>query len=217
MDLTFATLMARAGDEPDAMYGLAAKSVQISADKLVYRFTLRPKRNFTTAQKLTAHDAAFSLTTLKAKGHPLVLQQMRDMVTAEASDDATLVVTFAEKRARDVPALCLRACRFFREFITPRVRSMNPRSTFRSALGLTRSENSKPIAYIEFERVKDWWGAIFPFRAAVSISTSCRYNSIATATWRSKALPRRIYLFREEFTARCGPRVTIFLRSRTAG
>lgn len=31
MDLNFATLMARAGDEPDAVYGLAAKSVQISA------------------------------------------------------------------------------------------------------------------------------------------------------------------------------------------
>ena len=26
MDLTFATLMARSGDEPDAMYGLAARS-----------------------------------------------------------------------------------------------------------------------------------------------------------------------------------------------
>ena len=33
MDMTFAPLMARASDEPDAMYGLAAKSVQISADK----------------------------------------------------------------------------------------------------------------------------------------------------------------------------------------
>src|SRR6476646_2172397 len=33
MDLTFATLMARANDEPDAMYGLVAKSVQISDDK----------------------------------------------------------------------------------------------------------------------------------------------------------------------------------------
>ena len=42
MDMTFAPLMVRANDEPDAMYGLVAKSVQISADKLVYRFTLRP-------------------------------------------------------------------------------------------------------------------------------------------------------------------------------
>ncbi len=31
MELTFATLMKRAGDEPDAMYGLAARAVRISA------------------------------------------------------------------------------------------------------------------------------------------------------------------------------------------
>ena len=103
MDMTFAPLMVRAGDEPDAMYGLVAKSVQISADRLTYRFTLRPEARFHDGSKLTAHDAAFSLTTLKTKGHPLILQQMRDMVKAEAADDATLVVTFAEKRARDVP------------------------------------------------------------------------------------------------------------------
>src|ERR1700682_5398563 len=30
MDMTFASLMVRAGDEPDAIYGLVAKSVQIS-------------------------------------------------------------------------------------------------------------------------------------------------------------------------------------------
>src|SRR5580693_6520131 len=103
MDLVFATLMARAGDEPDAVYGLAAKSVQISADKLIYRFTMRPEAVFHDGSRLTAHDAAFSLTALKTKGHPLIVVQMRDMVKAEAPDDTTLIVTFAEKRARDVP------------------------------------------------------------------------------------------------------------------
>ena len=43
MDFTFAALMARSGDEPDAMYGLAAKSVRISDDGLTYRFTLRDR------------------------------------------------------------------------------------------------------------------------------------------------------------------------------
>src|ERR1700743_1649146 len=103
MDMTFGALMVRAGDEPDAMYGLIAKSVQISPDKLTYRFALRPEARFHDGSKLTAQDAAFSLTTLKTKGHPLIIQQMRDMANAEALDDATLVVTFAEKRARDVP------------------------------------------------------------------------------------------------------------------
>jgi microcin C transport system substrate-binding protein len=46
MDMTFAPLMVRAGDEPDAMYGLVAKSVWISADRLTYRFTLRPEARF---------------------------------------------------------------------------------------------------------------------------------------------------------------------------
>src|ERR1700721_1683079 len=65
MDMTFAALMVRANDEPDAMYGLAAKSLRISPDKLVYLFTFPPEPGFHYGSKLTAHDAAFSLTTLK--------------------------------------------------------------------------------------------------------------------------------------------------------
>src|SRR6476619_5332709 len=53
MGLTFAALMTRAGDEPDAMYGQVAKSVAISPDGLVYRFTLRPEARFHDGTKLT--------------------------------------------------------------------------------------------------------------------------------------------------------------------
>ncbi|TJW92074.1 ABC transporter substrate-binding protein, partial [Neisseria gonorrhoeae] len=95
MDMTFATLMSRANDEPDAMYGFAAKSVQISPDKLIYRFALRPEARFHDGSKLTAQDVVFSLNTLKEKGHPLIQVQLRDFVKAEAPDDATVVVTFA--------------------------------------------------------------------------------------------------------------------------
>jgi len=70
MDMTFSSLMVRANDEPDAMYGLVAKSVQISPDKLTYRFTLRPEARFHDGSKLTAQDAAFSLTALKTKAIP---------------------------------------------------------------------------------------------------------------------------------------------------
>ena len=43
MELTFATLMVRSGDEPDAMYGLAARGVRISDDGLTYTFLLRAR------------------------------------------------------------------------------------------------------------------------------------------------------------------------------
>ena len=53
MELTFASLMARAGDEPDAMYGLAARGVQISPDGLTYRFFLRPALTFHDGSPIT--------------------------------------------------------------------------------------------------------------------------------------------------------------------
>src|SRR2546430_14536612 len=98
MELTFDSLMARAKDEPDAMYGLAAKSVWISSDKLTYRFTMRPEARFHDGSKMTAHDVAFSLNTLKEKGHPLSVVQLRDFVKAEGLDDATVGLPLAPNR-----------------------------------------------------------------------------------------------------------------------
>src|SRR5579862_7844223 len=74
IELTFATLLVRSGDEPDAMYGLAAQSVSISADGLTYRFKLRPQAKFHDGTPLTAQDVVFSLTMLKERGHPIITQ-----------------------------------------------------------------------------------------------------------------------------------------------
>src|SRR5258707_15633623 len=52
MDMTFMALMARANDEPDAVYGLVAKSVWISPDKLTYRFSIRPEGRFHDGSEL---------------------------------------------------------------------------------------------------------------------------------------------------------------------
>src|ERR1700681_795986 len=92
LKLTFATLMAASGDEADSMYGLAARAVIIAADGRTYRFLLRPEAKFHDGSRLTAQDVAFSLNVLKEKGHPIIQGLMRDVVGAEATDDATVVV-----------------------------------------------------------------------------------------------------------------------------
>src|SRR5262249_37466111 len=56
MELTFATLMARAQDEPDAMYGLAASAVCVSPDRRTYRFLLRPQARFHDGSRIAAAD-----------------------------------------------------------------------------------------------------------------------------------------------------------------
>ena len=46
MELCFDTLMTRASDEPDAMYGLLAESVDVSENGNVFTFHLRPEARF---------------------------------------------------------------------------------------------------------------------------------------------------------------------------
>src|SRR5262249_56683207 len=52
---------------------------------------------------ITAHEVASSLKSPKEKGTPIATQLLRDVVDAEAPDDATGLVHFAPRRARDVP------------------------------------------------------------------------------------------------------------------
>jgi microcin C transport system substrate-binding protein len=201
MDMTFAPLMVRANDEPDAMYGLVAKSVQISADKLTYRFTLRPEARFHDGSKLTAHDAAFSLTTLKAKGHPLIVAQMRDLAKAEALDDATLIVTFAAKRARDVPLYVASLPIFSKAYYATRPFD---ESTLDIPLGAGPYKVGKfeVNRYIEFERVRDWWGADLPVSRGYYNFDIVRYEFYRDRDVAFEGFTGRNYLYREEFTAR---------------
>jgi microcin C transport system substrate-binding protein len=201
MDMTFAALMVRANDEPDAMYGLVAKSVQISADKLTYRFTLRPEARFHDGSKLTAHDAAFSLTTLKTKGHPLILQQLRDMVKAEAANEATLVVTFAEKRARDVPLYVAGLPIFSKAYYATRPFD---ESTLEIPMGCGpyKVRKFEVNRYIEFERVKDWWAANLPVARGSYNFDVVRYEFYRDRDVAFEGFTGKNYLYREEFTAR---------------
>ena len=201
MALTFATLMVRAGDEPDAMYGLVAQSVQISADKLTYRFTLRPEARFHDGSRLTAQDVAFSLTVLKAKGHPLIVQQLRDMTGATAPDDATVVVTFADKRGRDVPLFVAGLPIFSQAYYATRPFD---ESTMDVPLGsgpykVGRVEIGRSI---EFERVKDWWGADLPVSRGSYNFDQVRYEFYRDREAAMQGFSAKNYLFREEFTAR---------------
>jgi microcin C transport system substrate-binding protein len=158
MELTFASLMARSGDEPDAMYGFAARAVRISADGLTYRFAIRPDARFHDGSPLTAQDVAFSLMVLKEKGHPIITQLLRDFAGCEATDDTTATVRFAPKRARDVPLFVGGLPIFSRAYYAQRPFD---ESTLDIPLGSGPYQVGRFEAgrYIEYKRVPNWWGA----------------------------------------------------------
>jgi microcin C transport system substrate-binding protein len=201
MDLTFASLMARANDEPDGMYGLAAKSVQISPDKLTYRFAMRPEAKFHDGSRMTAQDVAFSINTLKEKGHPLILVQLRDMVKAEAPDDTTVVVTFAPKRARDVPLYVAGLPIFSKAYYANRPFD---ESTLDAPLGSGPYKVGKYEInrFVEFDRVKDWWAADLPVNRGSFNFDTVRFEFYRDRDVAFEGFTAKNYLFREEFTSR---------------
>jgi microcin C transport system substrate-binding protein len=201
MDMTFATLMVRSGDEPDAMYGLAARSVQISPDGLTYRFRLRPSLTFHDRSRLTAHDVAFSLNVLKDKGHPIITQLMRDFAGAEAADDEIVIARFKEGRARDVPLFIAALPIFSRAYYSKR---RFDETTLEPPLGSGGHKVGRfePGRYIEFERVKDWWGADLPVSRGQNNFDSVRYEYYRDREVGFEGFTGKNYLFREEFTSR---------------
>lgn len=201
MELTFASLMTRAFDEPDALYGLAARAVRVSADGLTYRFLMRPGITFHDGSPLTAHDAAFSLKILKEKGHPIARQLLRDLADAEASDDATVLIRFAPNRARDVPLFAASLPIFSRTYY-----SKHPfdETTLEPPLGSGPYQVGRFEAgrFIEYDRVKNWWGAELPVGRGHNNFDVVRYEFYRDREVAFEGFTSKTYLFREEFTSR---------------
>jgi microcin C transport system substrate-binding protein len=201
MELTFATLLARAGDEPDAMYGFAAAKMRRSADGVTYRFFMRPEAKFHDGTPLTARDVAFSLTVLKDKGHPIITQLLRDFLGAKADDDATVTLTFAPNRARDVPLFVAGLPIFSRAYYATRPFDQ---STLEVPLGSGpyRVGRFEPGRFIAYERVKDFWGADLPVCRGQNNFDVVRYEYYRDREVGFEGFTAKSYLFREEFTSR---------------
>ena len=202
MENTFATLMGSGSDEPDSVYPLAARAVRVSADGLTYRFLLRSGLKFHDGSPMTAQDAAFSFNLLKEKGHPIIQQLMRDVVSSEATDDATVTVKFAPGRGRDVPLFVAGGLPIFsrayystHEFDT---------TTLEAPLGsgpykVGRFEVGR---FIEYNRVPDWWGANLPVSIGTNNFDTLRYEFYRDRDVAYEGFTGKNYLFREEHTSR---------------
>jgi microcin C transport system substrate-binding protein len=201
MELTFATLMASAGDEPDSMYGLAARAVSISDDGLTYRFLLRPEATFHDGTPIAAQDVEWSLAILKEKGHPIITQLLRDMKGVEAADAHTVMVRFAPKRGRDVPLFVAGLPIFSRAYYA---KQPFDESTLNVPLGsgAYKVGDFQAGRYIEYERVKDWWGAGLPVAKGQNNFDVVRFEFYRDREVGFEGFTAGTYLFREEFTSR---------------
>jgi microcin C transport system substrate-binding protein len=201
MGLTFASLMESSGDEPGSAYGLVAEAVEISDDRKALRFFLRPEAVFHDGSPITAHDAAFSLETLRDKGHPNVATQLLGMTEIKAEDDHTLFVRLKPESGRSLPNTVAGMPIFSRAWWEGR--------DFEASLseeplgsGPYKVADYRFGGHIEFERVKDWWADRLPVMVGRFNFDRIRYEYYRDRTASFEAFKKGNITFREEFTSR---------------
>ncbi len=204
MELTFASLMARAADEPDAMYGLAARAVRISADGLTYRFLhAAGGASSTTAARSPRTTSPSRSTSLKEKGHPIITSNCCAISPAPRRP-TTPPWSCASRRSarRDVPLFVAGAADLLARLLRASSRSTKRRSTSPLGCGPYKVGRFEAGRYIEYERVKDWWGADLPVARGQNNFDVVRYEFYRDRDVAFEGFTGKSYLFREEFTSR---------------
>ncbi len=200
MDFIFDSLMKSSLDEHDALYGLVAKSVRVSPDKLTYRFLLRKEARFHDGTPLTAQDVVFSLETLKTKGHPILRQHLRDLVSATAEADDVLVVKLAPGRSRDLPLL-IAGYPIFSAAFYAKQKFEETSLTPPLGSGPYKVGRLQQGSFITFERNKDYWANDLPVNLGQANFDVIRYDYFSDRSVAFEAFKAGSFTVHEEFTS----------------
>ncbi len=201
MSATFDTLMSATGDEPDSVYGLVARAVRVSVDKLAYRFLLRPEARFHDGSRITAADIAFSIETLKTKGYPTFRQILSDVESVAAEADDVFLVKFIKERSRDAHLVVVGMPIFSKAYWATRDFEA---STMEPPLGSGAYKVGKfeQGRYIEFERVKDYWAKDLPVNIGMNNFDRLRFEYYRDRDVAFEAFKAGATNFHEEYTSR---------------
>jgi microcin C transport system substrate-binding protein len=201
MELCFDSLMVRAIDEPDAVYGLLAETVTVAEDRNSYEFRLRPEARFHDGTAVTAQDAAATYRLFKEKGHPSLLLPLRELEDAVAVDPTTLRLVFSGEQSPrtilDVVVFPIVSKGFFDE---------NPfdGSQMKAPLGSGRYRVGRVVAgqSITYERVEDYWGRDLPVNRGLNHFDRIRIDFFRDRQAGFEAFKKGEIFYRQEFVSK---------------
>ncbi len=201
LNLLFDSLMVRAMDEPDAMYGLLAESADIPDDRSSVTFMLRPEARFHDGSPVMAEDVVFSFDLLKKDGHPILRLPLRDVARAEALDALHVRFTFSGAETRDLPMIVAELPVFSKAYYSSHdftQTTMDPPL----GSGPYRVKDAQQGRSITYERNPDYWGWQLPVNRGRFNFAAIRYDFFRDRSVAFEAFKAGAYDLREEFTAK---------------
>lgn len=197
--LLFDSLMARAYDEPDAMYGLVAESVTLPDDRSFAEFELRPEARFSDGSALTAEDVVWSIEQLRDRGHPVWRSRLEGVETAEALGPHRVRVTFrADAPTRDLPASVAQAPIFSQASFEGKAFD-EPELAPPLGSGPYIVGDLQQGRYVSYARRDDYWAAELPVNRGQHNFDEIRYEYFINADAGFEAFARGIVDLNEEF------------------
>lgn len=97
------SMMTASFDEPDALYGLIAETIEYPDDLSYVAFNMRPEAHFHDGEPVTAQDVVFTFNALKTDGHPYYRNLLSDVLTITAETDHRVRFDLAPNAGSSLP------------------------------------------------------------------------------------------------------------------
>ncbi|MGQ0457161.1 MAG: extracellular solute-binding protein [Hyphomicrobium sp.] len=200
LELLFDSLMVRAADEPDAVYGLVAKSAELADDRMSVTFKLRPEAKFADGAPITAEDVANSFALLKEKGRPVYRFSLAGVERAEAIDAETVKYSFSGDLVRDLPIIVAELPVLSKAFYTA---NAFDETSLKAPLGSGPYSISdhRPGSQVTYKRRNDYWAKDLAVNRGRFNFDEIRFEYFRDRTIGLENLKAGAFDFREEFTS----------------
>lgn len=201
IDLIFDSLMVRAFDEPDAMYGLVASTADLAADGSSVTFALRKEARFSDGSPLTAADVCDTFRLLKTEGHERIRITIADVAKCTEIAPDAVRYDFTGTATRDLPLIVAALPIFSKSYYSTHDFT---KSTLEPPLGsgpykVGDFRQGQNVSYL---RRDDYWAKDLPVNRGQYNFDEIRLEYFRDRTAEVEALKAGILDLREEFVAK---------------
>lgn len=201
LNYLFDSLMVQSLDEPMAMYGLVAESVELAADSPSAEFTLRPQARWHDGTPITPDDIVFSFHALKEKGDPVYHIMFAPIIACEKTGARKVKFTFSDTKNKQLPMVAASMPILSKAYYASHDFE---KTTLESPLasGPYKVESVDQGRSIVYKRVADYWAKDLPVNKGQFNFDTIRYDMYRDENVTLEALKAGQYDFRREYIAR---------------
>ena len=195
------SLMVRANDEPDAVYGLIAETIEYPKDLSYVAFEMRPEARFHDGEPVEASDVAFTIEALRTEGHPYYRNLLANVTEVVAEGPNRVRIDLAPGAGSALPGEIAQLPVLPEHFYGDETPFADTWLAAPLGSGPYVLDQVDAPRSVRFCRAPDYWAAELPVNAGKNNFDCVAYEYFADDTVGLEAFAAGEYLFRTEFRA----------------